>query len=713
MLGYTALTIICIALTITTFLFIAEPGDLIRDQLVARTKAATGRDLSIRGTTRFTFFPSIGVAMSDVSLSPPPGMTGRPTIAMKRLNVKLSLMPLLKRQIVVEQLVLSAPIIDLHVDKAGRKSWDFAAITTTRRRAALDAAPVRLAQAGSGAQKNDALPLELRNFVNGSSAARAARSPLAMLDGLSLADVRIVNGALRYSDDVGGRRQSVKAINLKIALKSIISPLTASGNFNWQGEKIALNGTVQSLKALLEERPVNLTARISARPFMASYDGGITLGSGLDLTGRLAVKSPSARKLALWLGNELPASQGFGAVKLDGRLKASARTIDLRRSKLEFDGATAIGNLGITLRRTRPLLHADLQLTKLDLNKYLPQSSETAGTAPATSGRAVKGRPQVRGYRKRSGGASGWSRAAIDLSGLGAIDADVRLGIGQLFYKDLKASKAQLAVKLVSGRLTANLQNMQFYGGRGSVFFTASRLGRAANISSQIRLSDVSGLPLLRDAAKFERLDGRGTLRLEVAGQGSSQAQIIASLLGNGSFTFTDGAIVGINIPKMIRGLQNGQLTNLKAVKSERTDFSSLTATFQITKGIVHNNDLKLIGPLLRMSGGGTISLPPRRLDYTVRPTVIASLQGQGRGAGQSSSPLAGLEIPLRIHGSWDNPKVAADFGAIARDPNKALKTIKQIGKSFKGKSAKKALNDLLGKGGSSKAKSLLNGLFR
>ena len=481
------------------------------------------------------------------------------------------------------------------------------------------------------------------------------------------------------------------------------------------------------LRANLQLSRLDLNNYLAKRPFAVNYDGGITLGRQLNLAGKLGVTAPSLRRLTLWLGSELPPGRGFGAIKLDGKVRAEGKTIDLRRTRLQLDGATAIGTVGLTFGAKRPLLRANLQLSRLDLNNYLAKAT---GNATATSsadaraagkatramgGKAAAGQPQVRGYTKRKMAAAGWDRSPIDLSGLSLVDANLRLGVGKLLFKDLKASKAKLVVKLLDGRFSANLLDMQLYGGRGVAFVRLERLGRAANLSSQIRLSGVSGLPLLRDAAKFERLDGRGNLKLEISGQGASQAQIVASLLGNGSFTFTDGAIVGFNIAKMLRGLQNGQLTNLRAVKSEKTDFSSLSGTYQITNGIVRNSDLKLISPLLQVTGRGTIALPTRRLDYRLFPKVVASLEGQGRttAATSAGSPLAGLEIPVRIRGAWDNPKIAADFGAIAKDPNKALKAIQKIGKSFKGKNAKKALNELLGKDGSAKAKSLLNDLFR
>jgi AsmA protein len=90
---------------------------------------------------------------------------------------------------------------------------------------------------------------------------------------------------------------------------------------------------------------------------------------------------------------------------------------------------------------------------------------------------------------------------------------------------------------------------------------------------------------------------------------------------------------------------------------------------------------------------------------------AVHSLQGQ-----QGAQGLNGLEIPVRIAGSWDKPKIEPDLKGVLSDPNKAIETVKEIGKQFKGKNADQIVNDLLGKNGSdaksdtkASAKELLN----
>jgi len=180
-----------------------------------------------------------------------------------------------------------------------------------------------------------------------------------------------------------------------------------------------------------------------------------------------------------------------------------------------------------------------------------------------------------------------------------------------------------------------------------------------------------------------------------VAGRGRSERRMVETLTGEAQFAFRDGALVGYNIPKIIRGLQQGRISGLDRDLTQKTDFSELTATFKIANGIADNRDLQVTGPLLRVTGAGTADMPRRTLDYTIRPKVVASLNGQG---GAQSAP--GFEVPVKITGSWDRPNLKPDLDGVLKDPDKAIEAAKEIGKQLKGKDVKNVVRGLLGSDG-------------
>ena len=199
------------------------------------------------------------------------------------------------------------------------------------------------------------------------------------------------------------------------------------------------------------------------------------------------------------------------------------------------------------------------------------------------------------------------------------------------------------------------------------------------------------------------------TLRGRLPAAVSSEAAIVNSLNGTSQVALKDGAVVGFDIGGAMHEVSEGSIPSFESDPAKRTDFRALTGTFTIANGIATNNDLKLDSQHLHASGDGTVDLPQRTLDYTVRPKLVANIGGDG---GDASA--IGIEVPVQITGSWEDPSLAPDIAGAINNPN-TVDAVKQIGKQLKGKGAGEIVKDLFGKsedGSSSKAEKLLEGLF-
>lgn len=680
------------------------PADLVRDRIVAEVKAKTGRDLKIAGPASFTLYPNIGVSMRDVSLSPPPGMTGKPLVTMESFDVSVRILPLLKREVYVERIILQKPVFELYADKQGRKSWEFAGIT---------ARPVQFAQAvgapGAQPQASDAAPDTLP------TPAAPGANRLASIDQLHFGNVRIEDGTVRYADDATGAMQEASAINMRVGLSDLRQPLSAEGDLVWKKQKLDLNLSLTSLKTILEDKPARIALAMKSAPANAQFDGSLTLRESYDLEGTLKSSAPSVRALAAWLGTELPKVKGFGPLEASGQLRATAGVINLSGANISLDGATAKGQVTVETKSLRPYVKTTLNISELDLNKYMSgggsyaepakakapaATPEAAPTAPAPAAQSIEDLlnaappatgPRVQGYAKREG----WSTEPIDLSALGAVDADAKLSVGRLYFQDIKVGQSQMTVALKNKVMKTNFDDIQLYSGRGAGFITLDGTSaKAASAGANLTFEGIDALPFLKDAADFDRLSGKAKLALAVAGQGANQNQLMNSLNGKGDFTFAYGAVNGLNVAGMIRGISQGKLSGLKTSPSEKTDFSELASSWTITNGIASNQDLRLVSPLLRLTGSGNVMLGAQQVDYIMRPKLVSSLAGQGGAANEQ-----GLEVPVRVHGPWSKLDYTPDLKGILSDPNKAVDTIKEIGKQLKGKNAGEALKSLLGGG--------------
>lgn len=686
------------------YLMIAPPTDLIRTQMISQVKEKTGRDLKIAGKPQITFYPALGLSMSNVSLSAPPGMNAPDMLTAKSLTVAVKLLPLLGQNIEVDRLILDSPVIDLRADKQGRKSWDFAV-----RSGFEELRPVRYAQAGGATNDGAGLPPEAREFLQNASPRSGVGGGAAALDGLKLGDVRIVNGTIRYADEATGASETVRKLNVNLALEDVAAPLSANGDAVYKGEKVAFEATLRSLKQVLNQQSAKLVLTVAGNHVAAGFDGNLTVADVVKADGALSADSGSVRKLAKWLGSDLPPAPGFGPLSLKGRLSADGPVYRLSRLTATLDGAKATGEVAARTDGARPLITADLQLSELNLNNYM-----APGEGAAAPGGDAGGVTRVKGTASRDG----WNTDPIDLSGLNAVDAKVRLAVGRLMFKDMKAEQALIDAKLNGGALRADLSDMKLYQGTGRGVVTATSKGVAnSEIGANFTFDNIAALPLLKDAAKIDRIDGKGRLQLALGTQGGSEAAFVSALNGTMNFTFNDGAIVGVNVPKYIRAISGGQIANLNQASTEKTDFSEMSATFKITNGIARNDDLTLLSPLLRVGGSGQVALPTRQIDYTVRPKLVNSLSGQG-----GETAASGLEIPVRITGSFDNPQYRPDLAGVLKDPSQAIDAVKGVAERFKGKKAGEILDGILGGGGDSggsgsngqkiDGKELLRGLF-
>ncbi|MFM2440935.1 MAG: hypothetical protein RLZZ349_662, partial [Pseudomonadota bacterium] len=183
-------------------------------------------------------------------------------------------------------------------------------------------------------------------------------------------------------------------------------------------------------------------------------------------------------------------------------------------------------------------------------------------------------------------------------------------------------------------------------------------------------MNAVSIGPLMADAINNDMLEGKGTVNIDITTQGNSVTALKKALTGSASLSLADGAIKGIDIAGSIRDLKN-KINLLKAKDSlnadskKKTDFSELTASFNIKNGVAHNEDLSMKAPILRLGKGdnrGDIDIANETINYLAKPTIVNSLKGQD---GADLNALAGFAIPIKITGSFTSPKYGMDFTAI------------------------------------------------
>ncbi len=325
---------------------------------------------------------------------------------------------------------------------------------------------------------------------------------------------------------------------------------------------------------------------------------------------------------------------------LKAGLKADGQKLSLNPLTAKVDESQINAILGVS-QFNNPVYNFDIKIDRLDADRYITKGDQKTKSSADTP---------------------------IDLSALKKFNATGEAKIGWLKLANVKTENVNLGLKAGEGIATLSPFSANLYN--GSMAGTLKVDARATpNIAFKQSMKGVSVGPLMVDAINNDMLSGTGTVNIDVTTQGSSVGALKKGLLGNASLNLADGAIKGVDIAGSIRDLKSkvnilGK-KDANADKSKKTDFSELTATFDIKNGVAHNEDLAMKAPVLRLAKGdsrGDIDIGNEKINYLAKPTVVKSLKGQG---GAELDDLSGIAIPVKITGTFSDPKYGMDFAAI------------------------------------------------
>jgi len=321
-------------------------------------------------------------------------------------------------------------------------------------------------------------------------------------------------------------------------------------------------------------------------------------------------------------------------------LALDKKQLEWHWKKLQLDEIKGSGQLAVNYAK-QAVIKLNLQLDEVDTASYSSENStEQAGTTAQQS------------------------QAEPDLSALRQFDLDLKLAVKTLKVAGLHTENLQLALTNKAGLVQIQNASADLYQGKVLAKATLDARKTPVSYSFNKQLSGLALRPLLTDGADIDLLSGTAKLSIEGKGHSLLPEQIKKNLLATGSFEVTDGSLYGVNIAQMIRNakatLKNEAQTGDNS--EQKTDFSSLTGSFNLTDGLLTNPDLKMAAPLLRLAGKGSANLLSEELDYQLSTALVNTSKGQG---GKEKDDLAGVEIPLKISGTMQKPKYSLDTKAL------------------------------------------------
>ena len=595
----------------------------IRAEITDAVQAKTQRTLKIDGDLGLYFWPNVGIEVGKASLSE--FKSPAEFAAIDKARVSVAVLPLLSRQVVVEAIELDGASITLIKRKDGTLNID----------------DLTAKDAGKAAQQEQA--------------AAAPAKPLQ----IDIASVKITDAKLVWRDEISGETTTLSGFDF--ATGRIVGDTATQA---WTVD--ALNLAVAGKRG---EDAVALTLAVPKLELAGDEARTLTLD---EIAGSLELASPQMPMKSLTL-------------PLDGKLQAELARETAKGALVTRFDESAI-QLKFDVAKFSPInLGFDLDIDRLNVDKYLPPEKPAAATGGAPSG---------------GGTVAPAKEEKIDLAALKGPTARGTVSIGKLQANNLKMADIKAKVALAGGKLDVAPHSMKLYGGSLAGALSISANSNAITLRETLTGVDIN--PLLKDLAEHDLIEGRGDVRLDVTTRGDTVTALKQALGGTAALMLKDGALKGINLAQSFRELKavfsRKENTVQQAEATEKTDFTELTATFKIADGVAHNDDFAAKTPFLRLGGAGDIDIGKSRIDYVLKATVVETSTGQ---AGKELEHLRGVTIPVRASGPFDQLAYQIEFGKISAEGALKVKLDdkkKELKKELKEKAREELMKGLLGK---------------
>ncbi|MFC7290821.1 AsmA family protein [Hirschia litorea] len=650
------------------------PSSVYKDKIEIAAESALGRDVVINGDIKLSIFPKITASAGQTTIANPEGFGEANFASMTELRAAVKLLPLLSRNVEIDEFILVDPKLSLVQLPNGQNNWTFS--SSAPKEKTPDDGPSPSAPSGVSAK---------------------------------LGDVRLINGNLAYADRKAGQKHTLEKLNIVIKLPQIDGPLGVKGDGIADGLGFDIDANVENLQNLIDGISTPVAASFNTDLAKTDIDGNIILGDviGVDIQananvddllalanffkieipaaaalGKASVKAkvggqvgalslsdvvfnhtsdllkldftgganvgekiafngdlnfnaPNLRALAKTADVILPEGDIYRAFTLKGTTTGSLDSIALTNAKLTFDDIVGDGEMRLNLAGAKPKLTGTLSTNEIDATKYAAASGATQQPA------------------QKQKTSEGWPDAPLDLSPLKAVDVDLKISAAGLKFQGIDIGKTALNTTILNGKLVADLTETSLYGGKGTAKIIADASDATPKVQMVASLNALNAAPFLGAVANFDKIEGLGGFNIKLDGSGNTMSSIMNSLSGSGAFKFDDGAIKGLNAAQLMRSandfLKTGTMPTALSAEQE-TDFTEFAAAFNIQNGVASTQDFNFVTPGLQIPGKGELNLGARTLSLSMFPK-----------SGDKSLGINGFAPPIKISGGWNNLSVGLD----------------------------------------------------
>jgi len=489
------LVIVMLAIVLGALFFL--PGERIAKLAAEQISKATGRQVTMSGDTKISFYPILGVATGAVEIANAGWSDAGPIFTAESLKIGVEPTALFGGDIRITGLEAVGPQIRLERAADGRVNWELGV---------EGVAPSGQSEGGAPATAN--------------------RLSLTL-------DRALIKGAyLTYTDHGSGEVQAIRDMDFDLRWPDYDGRATFDVVLRQAGDPVTVSGHLEKVGAFIDGAVTDVVADIEGPGGRLGFDGRAGLQPQAQGRFDIDMSDTGAFVAALDLGAvELP--QGFGARISGGADVTLTREmrLSLRNMTLDLGGNALSGAADIDLAGDVPRVNAQLNAGALDLSKLAGADSNESDAASADTG---------------------WSRAPIDASGLALANGEVALVADSIDLGDLELGKTRTLMALDRSRAVFSLRELRAYDGLITGEFVANNRS-GLSVGGNMKAEGVNLERFLADAMDITRFAASASGEVEFLGVGQSVHAIMNSLSGKGSLRTGRGVISGIDLDRLMR----------------------------------------------------------------------------------------------------------------------------------------------------------------
>ena len=727
--------ILIVLLLLALIAFVATfDANNYKPEIIEQVEGATGRSFTIDGEIHLSVFPWVGLKVDDVALGNEGGFKSAQFAAIKQLDIRVNVLPLLKKEVEINTIRLHGLNVSLEVAEDKSNNWS----SLTEAGAPSDEA----------VSEKKAIETPVEQMVSEDEAG-------SLLQSLKIEGFEFVDATIRYDDRSSDTKATVSELNLKtsaiqfdklvdvefgarvesnqpvvdtrlnlttqltfnqdfteLSLLDFVFTIFASANeIIPQDEKIELTSTIN---VLMDEQRVTLKqVKLTALGTTTVADINVTQFLQTPLVqGAIEVQPFNAREVAKRAGVELPEM-----AKADALHKVAVKTeIKLQGDKFEandfnliLDDSALSGWLHI-INLSKQQLRYDLVLNQIDLNDYLPPVVEEtqAGNADVSS--------KEEGNGGQTAATSGDEKIELPVEMMREMDIQGDLRIASLTAKSYSIKQFLMSTKAQKGKIIIDPLSMNLLDGgvTSTVSIDVARSVPAYQFKldvDQVQLGPVAN-PFLKNVMGEKELTMKGAadLVVDVKTAGETINQLKKASLGQIILDMKKTEVNGFDPEFYMRssvadymhskgfGLSKTIMGDYKP--REVTVFDIIHGTVNLAKGKARTDDFIMDSKRVVVGAKGHADIMQNTLD------VNSSIKlARGKTALEKV-----LDDPLyvRVHGPFDALQYDLDTDRLKDSAGDALKDKAKAAAEEKAKQELKRGTDKL----QDKLKNKLKGFF-